>query len=376
MKKNGVILTLVVSIIFVLGCNRNATLEKSIDSLLINIKEIQDNVIDTTILSEVKYIPLEISEKSVIGNIDKILYHDKFYILDKRNQAVHIFKNDGAFFYKIQNAGRGPGEYQYLTDFDIDSSGSVYIYDHQSGLVIKYDINGTHLQTYNTVFDAEQMAVYDSSNVIFNQVTLDNNKLYQLVSFNLLKKEITILLEARDVFDTDYRIPDFTYQRIMKHNRNLYYAPHFSNLIYRIEPNKVTIACEIIPSEYFMDKETLLSVLNNKLSFNDYPMICQIRNYFETEDYFNIWFRYDDQFFNVFYSKKSNKFVYTDKYNYKLGFPLSNIIGATENGYIGAIDPMLLYRMNSDSSSGLPEELQGKGLDSNPVLIHYTLKPF
>jgi hypothetical protein len=376
MKINGVMQILVVSIIFVLGCNRNAPLEKSIDSLLINIKEIQDNVIDTTILSEVQYIPLEISEKSVIGNIDKILYHDKFYVLDKRNQAVHIFENDGAFFSKIQNAGRGPGDYQYLMDFDIDSSGNVYIYDHQLGQVLKYDINGMHMETFNAISDAELMAVYDSTCIIFNQVTLDNNKICQLVSFDLLKREKTILLEGRDVFDTDHRVPDFSSQRIMKYKRNLYYTPPFSNLIYRIEPNKVTIACEIIPSEFFMDKETLRSVLNNKLSFNDHSMIYQIRNYFETENYINIWFRYDDQFFNVFYSKKSNKFVYTDNYNYKLGFPLSNIIGATVNGYIGVIDPMLLYRMNSDNSSRLPKELQGKGLDSNPVLIHYTLKPF
>lgn len=376
MKKYNSIPSFIISIFLLLGCKENVSFKKSTDALNIDINYISDKVIDTTLLSNVSYIPLENIEESTIGNIDKVLFLKNFYILDKKmSKAVFIFSNDGRFLNKIHKLGKGPGEYQYLTDFDIDLSGNIYIYDHQSGKIIKYNKNGTYLETYITMRDAEQMAVYDSSTIIFNQVRLENNKIYQLISYKLQEKKQSILLGARDVFDTDARIPDFSSQRIKKYKRNLYYTPPFSNTVYRIDPNSVTIVAEITPDNCFMDKKTVQDILKNKLDLSDNPMIYQIKDFFETKDYIHIGFKFG-MFYDVFYSKKSMKYIYTNNYNYKRGFPLSNIIGATENKYLAKIDPMFLYQMNSGNSANLPKELKGKGLESNPVLILYTLKPF
>jgi hypothetical protein len=376
MKRNKLILTFVILTFLVLCCKKNTLYEKSTNALHIDIKNIDDKVIDTTLLSDVSYIPLENTAESTIGFINKVLYLNNFYILDRKMaKAVFVFSKEGKFLTKIHKIGKGPGEYRYLTDFDIDLSGNVYIYDHQSGKVLKYDIKGKHLKTYNVIYNAEQIAVYDSLNIIFNQVSLTNNNICQLVSYNLLENKKSILLKAREVFDTDNRIPDFTSQRLMKYKMNLYYTPPFSNTVYSIEPDNITITAEITPNEFFMDKKTVQNILKNKQDISDYPLIYQIRNYFETKDYIHIWIKFGSSY-DIFYSKNSNKYIFADNYNYKLGYPLSDVIGATEEGYIAKIDPMFLHQMNLRNPVNLPKELQGKGLDSNPVLILYTLKPF
>lgn len=43
-------------------------------------------------LAQIKYVPLETTDSSLIGNIDKILYqNNKYYILDKVEKKILVF---------------------------------------------------------------------------------------------------------------------------------------------------------------------------------------------------------------------------------------------------------------------------------------------
>lgn len=76
------------------------------------IKKISD------IASDVRYIPLETNPDAFmrfVGNLKE--GNDKFYI----NTVLELlcFDRTGKFLYKLAQQGRGPGEYTYLSDYDI-----------------------------------------------------------------------------------------------------------------------------------------------------------------------------------------------------------------------------------------------------------------
>ena len=102
-------------------------------------------------ISDLTYVPLETTEQSLIGSIDKIVYrNDKYYILDKTlNKSVYIFDKTGAFIYSINKSGEGPGEYLEMMDMDVDNNNNIYVADNGKMSIIKY-INASP-DTYETI---------------------------------------------------------------------------------------------------------------------------------------------------------------------------------------------------------------------------------
>lgn len=88
---------------------------------------------------DLRYVPLETNDISLISSIDKILCRNQaIYIFDKDSQKVLVFRKDGRFLKSIHHVGQGPGEYIYAADIDVDDSGNIYVLDISSQSVIKY----------------------------------------------------------------------------------------------------------------------------------------------------------------------------------------------------------------------------------------------
>ena len=82
--------------------------------------DLKEDYLDISpLIDSVVLIPLEATDQSLIGNIDKIICtDDRFYILDKRtSKNLFVFDHQGKFIRCIGQAGRGPGEYLEPSDF-------------------------------------------------------------------------------------------------------------------------------------------------------------------------------------------------------------------------------------------------------------------
>ena len=56
-----------------------------------------------------------------MAQIDKVLVHKKtIYLLDARQNIVFVFNDNGNFLFKINQKGRGPEEYNFLNDININ----------------------------------------------------------------------------------------------------------------------------------------------------------------------------------------------------------------------------------------------------------------
>ncbi|MDR3184126.1 MAG: 6-bladed beta-propeller [Prevotellaceae bacterium] len=95
-----------------------------------------------------EFIPLETSEESLFGYIDKIIIHnDKFYILDKtKTRRINVFNSNGKFSHTIGKRGDGPEEYTKIEDFTIDEkNGQVIILSFPS-ILYRYDLEGNFME--------------------------------------------------------------------------------------------------------------------------------------------------------------------------------------------------------------------------------------
>ena len=108
----------------------------------------------------VELIPLETTEKSIVGWIAKMLYHDeRYYLLDRQQHIVHVFDENGKFVFKIDRRGQGPGEYPFLDDIYIHPyTGSLQLLCAM-GFVYDCDLKGNFQKMYR-VTDAHLRAVH------------------------------------------------------------------------------------------------------------------------------------------------------------------------------------------------------------------------
>jgi hypothetical protein len=114
--------------IFLWSCGRHTTNEKSNDNSVIEIDLFSKPASSVKALSDfannIEYIPLETTKNSLIGPIiRKTLYiNNRIYILNSGfDGKILCFDIDGKFLFKINNKGRGPEEYDFVTDFDVSS---------------------------------------------------------------------------------------------------------------------------------------------------------------------------------------------------------------------------------------------------------------
>ena len=104
--------------------------------------DLRQNVsIDEYVKSYDGYVPLETTDESLVGNIDKLLYDDgKLIVVDRTNNKVLAFEAEtGKFLNCIGFQGRGPKEFITLRDAVV-ADGKLYILDMNK--ILSYKLNG------------------------------------------------------------------------------------------------------------------------------------------------------------------------------------------------------------------------------------------
>jgi hypothetical protein len=107
------------------SCGRKSTTETGNAGSVIEIDLLSEPGSKVKNLSEiaenVEYIPLQTVHNSLIGSFkQKIVNRDtKVYILS--GMDITCFDLDGKFLFRIEESGRGPEEYTFISDFDVSS---------------------------------------------------------------------------------------------------------------------------------------------------------------------------------------------------------------------------------------------------------------
>jgi len=119
--------------------------------LTFDLKRLPD--ISTVKLSEIgaidiKYLPLKTTTNTVIPQIENLIF-SKNYFLTQSRFSINMFRYDGTFVTEIGTYGRGPYEYLFASDIDIDPKNeSIYIGDGRQSKFLVINKDGKVVRTF------------------------------------------------------------------------------------------------------------------------------------------------------------------------------------------------------------------------------------
>ena len=224
---NGKLFFYTVLFFVLLSCTNTPTPDKDYPILKVSLEETNTSLFD--IFEKVEIIPLETIESSLIKDIRKVYYYDgKYYLYDGDMNALFFFNNTGSFIDKIHRIGIGPGEYQYIYDFHIDTVQHQIEMLSPFGAIFCYNFDGIFIKKIdlpNPPPSYWYIRHFDEHNYIFWSPLFP--------SLNIISKEDgtikSILYEENDIINA-YMGDVFHYDE----HGYLYFMRPFLNEVFRV----------------------------------------------------------------------------------------------------------------------------------------------
>ncbi|EIM73904.1 hypothetical protein A3SI_17087 [Nitritalea halalkaliphila LW7] len=169
-------------------------------------------------------MPLEVTDASLIGKIDKVIRHEeRIFVLDcDIAQAAFCFNLEGKFLFKLGSSGKGPGEYRELRD--------IVLYPSTNEIGV---LQGEKIIWYSTEDGAFTGYTTELENIVLDKVSLlDSTRLIGYANNQCFSKENCSKFYS---FTKDAKILN-RYLPIEKQEKNLYvdYENPFSGGTYSI----------------------------------------------------------------------------------------------------------------------------------------------
>lgn len=95
----------------------------------------------SSIIEVENMVPLETTDSSLVGKIEKLMKRNKQFYVKSANQVLTVFDQNGKYLNSIGRLGTGPEEYPTLLDFDVNAE-SIYILT--AGKILVYSLQGQY----------------------------------------------------------------------------------------------------------------------------------------------------------------------------------------------------------------------------------------
>lgn len=338
-------------------------------AVVINLDEIEKGKIE---LDEVEYIPLETTDFSLLGRIDKVLYQkDKFYVLDKKTGGVYVFDRKGKFLSSVCKQGEGPDEYIEMTDMDVDEEGNIYIADNAKMNIIKYSSpDWSFDKKYHIGEHFHEFCKQGESTFIIKDIFEATGLKFKLSSYDVHNQSLNPILKKSLTEVDELKILKCAKFNLYRSGKDVYYYERFTPNIYRVLKNGEIDNIYTISSEKYISEGDLKPMEMNPMVFlQERNHIKDIVSLYATDDYFVC----------LLFLAPSATFLFipwnnpTEARTVNL-MEYSSFTGTS--GIEGVVEDKLLFIFNQldEQVKMKDEKLQNIDEDSNPVLMLCRLK--
>lgn len=326
-------------------------------------------------------IKLKDDSSNVIGNIDKLICRNgRIYILDSYgSKSIFVFDETGELLLKINNVGKGPGEYLYPNDFDIsDYNGEIHVLDTNLRKVIVYNKKGVYVREIHIKFSPFSFAVTNDGKYIFSlgNYPIDNVKKIIITDFkgNILKYSEKVHVTS------DFKNLMLGEQKEIHHiNNKIYITPLQQNKIFIYNQDEVEEKYTLDFGKYNLPKEIFpddLSRENKIKKLMNSHYVYFISNYCETDKYLLFTSIVNSKLIYFFYNKHDNVTFCTNRIVddvLNIGFP--NCFTTDNNFIYGIFDSyhieLVKPYINNNKLKAIIKQMNSF---SNPIVIKYKLK--
>lgn len=399
---NKSILFCLVVFICCMGCNKSKETNSrpSSENTITIVKpevsplHIQQDI--SALLDTVKFIKLEQTEASVIGEISKaIFYQNRIYIFDIQTSSIYIYDENGNYQSKIARQGHGPEEYIQLDFFDIDyEKQQLVLTDLMGYWTFRYDLKGNFLTRKKIPFWIEGIAAGANQGYVTYANYRDNkhqfNQEYNLCYLDSSMQQIAAFFpysssnynNPKIRFGTPQAGPFYSFEK-----QNYFYFPHTAD-IYRIGKNSLKQVYSIDFGEKGFNR-SLMGDNKQLEKYLDEGNFFNLANVTENKDFLIFSFYQENMRigYTCYYSKKSGHTLCSPGFtvgngNYFNGVPITTY----DSWIVASVETTELLSWKQDlnkqfplSSSYAKQKLQISNnlkLTDNNVLMLYKLKQF
>lgn len=349
-----------------------------------------------TFAYDVDYINPEAVDGTYMTNYDKIIVHgDTLFIIDKEQEAIFTFNRQGKFLFKIDQRGKGLGEYLNIDDFYVDYKSSIIGILSQSTL-LKYDFHGNFIELVDLrehfVLNIEQR-----DSLLYcrcGPIGKSNNPLSVAVLTTKGKLIYKDYPQSKEIANYRYRKGNYIAPDGQKCFVNLF----CTDTIYEFGTSSILPKYILSFGKYKLPSKDLnkllmhsafdLDYVNSYFSKNKYVKFG-LYSFSFTDDFLVLNYPLDKELKTVIYSRKTGSLMgfesdhkfyskYVNCFDFKV-FDSNNFYGVIPIDVALNIRQML--KNNNDNifekeRSEFYRFLQPLNINSNPIIMIYKIKKF
>ena len=311
----------------------------------------------------------------MIEKISKVIpYNNRFYILDRNQNAVLIFDSDGKFRKKIRKIGVGPGEYSLLYDFNINPFTKELELLNPKGELLSYTLDGEFIKSLRIPMRSASKFIPVTKDMIIFYTFFEEEKLhyYSRIQDKVIKKEFHFP-------ETIHNTPliSSTSSPFSQNGNHITFFQGFTNDIYDIDSSGLRFRFRWDFGKHNMDYRNLpegkepmyyMALLRNG------NMAHSFYSYQENQNIIMTRFIFDKQWVSLIYDKADKKSTVVKRFTEDVVLPAFPLL--SEEGILGFTDPMEAHLLVNESVVDEPTRSVIANLkpEDNPILIRYYFK--
>lgn len=267
------------------------------------------------LVKEVRLVPLETTEESLVDAIYKVLpTASHIYIYDRyKGGGIAIFDHEGKFIRRIPN-GQGPGELSRLYDIDFDRENNQLI-AYQHSFLLFFTSDGEYIRQERLPFGFYNIVAIPDGYLIYAFPDQGNGHFGEFKNFTFWVTDKKYKINSV-ALPSNYGDINYIWYRYIYKNEEIMVTQRFNDTIYQYD-----LKSDRLKSKYLLDfNDKKLPEQYLKGTYEDFKKVVNTSNY-----YFFIGEYLETEGVQVFYLENWNKakmVFYRDKNS-------GNLIGGT-----------------------------------------------
>lgn len=181
---------------------------------------------------------------SFLKEVNRIYFdEEKFFILDKGLRKIVIFNSSGKYLSTIDRIGRGPTEYNQLSDFYLDTKNKQIVVLCSRPYKVMFFNYNTEFIKENKIDDLFLQMGSDDKFYYFQKAEMINGDIGKY-NLDVYSKDLKFIRSLSPIVGSDLNYIDIVGNSITT-GRNLFFSKRYDDNIYHLENGNVTIKYSI-----------------------------------------------------------------------------------------------------------------------------------
>jgi len=340
-------------------------------------------------------IHLETKDSSLISAINKLYFTSNYiYIFDRNQKQILQFTLNGEYVKKIGVNGAGPTEYIKPLDFCVSEKFNKIAVLEDIKRITVYDLNGKFKEKIKFPYYFNKIEIASDKAFVFMAINSpkghDNNNVY------IGNSKGKILYSGLPIDDHLFGINLGLDNSITRFENNINIMRAFDDTIYVFENNHITpkyyldfgkdkLSKNFVKDLVLKEGQNNLHKITSKLVGSKY--VSWIPRFCETKKYLFLGFKQNNNFYSLYYSKKTSEIkLYNHNNLHDFFFFLSPLASFKDDTFINVVYPHNLYletnkfrldylKRNNNELYEYVKDIKGKiKPEENPVIVLTKIK--